>query len=636
MLKFLRRASLRRRMLLWILGSVSLLLTAMIVFVYILGSDIARAQMHIRAKYHSVEIAQALNLGTFFERAATIGRMLEAQLDEEPFPLDGDRIKGRLESVLRTFPRITGCGYFFEPDAVDPATKAVWFYKYRLGGRIRNDDPVDDYLRETWYREGVRNPQPTWSQPYIDTGDTEELMVTYCVPLVRGGKTIGVAAVDVSITAIKEQLRAMQLPGTSYYFLLAPDGRFLAIPGSPLEGTGTTLADIDPQLSDSILNGSIRMAEEMDPVHREASWISSYPMAEPDLTLAFVTPMKALLTQTRQLQHLLIVAGLLGLVGLFFVTRFVARSVSRPVEDLTETVRRISAGDLSARLAPAARGDEIGELTTAFNQMTEDIRAYIAQSEATAAANARLEQDLHISREIQMGLLPKTFPAFPGRTDFDLHAIIEPAREVGGDFYDYFLLAEDKLAFVIGDVSDKGIPAALLMAVTKTLIEATVRRNEDPRRTAELVNEALYQRNEAMMFVTLFLGILDLETGRVVYCNAGHNPPLLRRASGEVETLPLTEGAALGALNDVVFAEASVTMGAGDVLLLYTDGVTEAMSPAEHPYRMGQLTELLAARGDLPTGELTRVVFDAVRAHAAGAPQSDDIAILAIRTLARA
>ncbi|MDD5198505.1 MAG: SpoIIE family protein phosphatase [Terrimicrobiaceae bacterium] len=618
-------------MLFWILGSVSLLLAVMIAFVYVLSSRISHAQMRIRAQYHAVEVAQALKLGTFFETAATVGHMLKVAIEEQPLPPDRQKITKHIADVLKTFPGITGCGYFFEPFAADPAKKATWYYTFRSGGHIHVDDPDDEYLSEEWYLRGVKTPGPSWSRPYVDKGATEELMVSYCVPLEREGKVIGVASVDLSITAIKDQLKSMQLPGSSYYFLLAKDGRFLAIPGSPLEEAGITLSQINPRLSDSVLENAIQMAEETDPVHGAPSWISSYPMSETDLTLAFVTPMNDLLTQTRQLQHLLIVAGGLGLLGLFFVTRFVARSVSRPIEELTDTVKRISAGDLEARLAAPSHDDEIGELTASFNQMTEDIRAYISESEASAAAQARLERDLHISREIQMGLLPNTFPAFPGRTDFDLHAIIEPAREVGGDFYDYFLLEENKLCFVIGDVSDKGIPAALLMAVTKTLVEATVRRNQDPRRTAELVNLALYQRNEAMMFVTLFLGILDLATGRVVYCNAGHNPPLLRRFDGRVEALALTEGAALGALDDVSFEDASFIMIPGDALLLYTDGVTEAMNAADQAYHARRLAELVEAKGSLPVDKLAKTVFDTVRTHAAGAPQSDDIAILAIR-----
>jgi sigma-B regulation protein RsbU (phosphoserine phosphatase) len=618
-------------MLLWILGSVSLLLTAMIIAVYVLGSDIARAQMRIRADYHAVEVAQALKLGTFLETAATVGYMLEAHLEEESLPLDRAKIIKHLDSVLKKFPRITGCGYFFQPYAVDPGKEKLWYYAFRSGAHIRLQDPNDDYLNESWYQQGIKGPSASWSPPYKDVGATEELMVSYCVPIRRDGKAIGAVAVDVSITAIKEQLQS-KLPGSSYYFLLAPDGQFLANPDSPDISLETKLADRDAALSQVVLKDTMQQVENLDPVYRKPAWISSYPMVEPDLTLAFVTPMNDLMMQTRQLQHLVLAAGALGLLGLFFVTRFVARSVSRPVEELTETVKRISAGDLQAKLAPTSHRDEIGELTSAFNQMTEDLRAYIAESEAVAVAQARLERDLHISREIQMGLLPKTFPAFPGRTDFDLHAIIEPAREVGGDFYDYFLLDENKLCFVIGDVSDKGIPAALLMAVTKTLIEAEVRRNEDPRRTAETVNLALYQRNEAMMFVTLFLGILDLTTGRVVYCNAGHNPPLFR-SGAEVESLPLTEGAALGALDDVAFEDASFTMAAGDTLLLYTDGVTEAMNLADRPFPSGRLVDIFRTKGAAPVQDLTATVFKAVRDHAAEAPQSDDIAILAIRYL---
>ena len=175
----------------------------------------------------------------------------------------------------------------------------------------------------------------------------------------------------------------------------------------------------------------------------------------------------------------------------------------------------------------------------------------------------RIESEIQFARSIQMGLVPKTFPAFPGRTDFDLHAVLDPAREVGGDFYDYFMADDENLCFVIGDVSGKGVPAALFMAVTRTFIRSIWREERGPAKTLERVNNDLCIDNDAAMFVTLFCGLIHLPTGSLRYARGGHNPPLLLRANGEVDRLPWAEGMLVGAVSGATFEEKEIPSFAG-------------------------------------------------------------------------
>lgn len=251
------------------------------------------------------------------------------------------------------------------------------------------------------------------------------------------------------------------------------------------------------------------------------------------------------------------------------------------------------------------------------------IEAYVAQQ--------RMAETLKLAREIQMSMLPKRFPPFPHRTDFDLYAIIEPAREVGGDFYDFLLLDEDRLGIAIGDVSGKGIPAALFMSITKTLLRVSAGKRYDPAAVLAELNKELCRDNDAGMFVTLFYGVVHLRTGALEYSSGGHNPPYLLSQNGAVTALQQTKGMALGVAEAVLYEAKRIALPAGDGLFLYTDGVTEAMDSAGNLFSEYRLEEVLRRTADRTPRELIQGVMSEVQRFTAGAEQSDDITALAIQ-----
>jgi sigma-B regulation protein RsbU (phosphoserine phosphatase) len=243
----------------------------------------------------------------------------------------------------------------------------------------------------------------------------------------------------------------------------------------------------------------------------------------------------------------------------------------------------------------------------------------------------RMQSELDVGHEIQMSMLPT---AFPRRVEFDVHACVEPAREVGGDFYDCFLAGPDCLCICVADVSDKGVPSALLMAVTKTMIRVRADAVRSPAAILDYVNSALRDGNDACMFVTIYLAMLDLRTGVLVSCNAAHNPPLLRRGSGEVTPLTRRDGSVVGSpLNAGGYTESRIVLAQGDTLLLYTDGVTEAEDPTETQFGTQRLHDLLG--GDLPDSmeSLVHRVLDEAKAFESGRPQTDDRSVVALRFL---
>ena len=285
-----------------------------------------------------------------------------------------------------------------------------------------------------------------------------------------------------------------------------------------------------------------------------------------------------------------------------------------------------------------ARGFELG----AADYMTKPVNPPILQARvATHLAlkssmdeirkhKDRMQQELNVGRDIQMSMLPVTFPPFPDRTEFSIHALLQPAREVGGDFYDFFFVSDDELCLVLGDVSGKGVPAALFMAVTKTMIKTQAADDSSPASIVTRVNEELSADNPACMFVTLFVAIVNVRSGELRFTNAGHNPPYILRRDGKLDCINQRHGPVIGAVEGVAYREDQIRIGEQDTLLLFTDGVTEAMDTSVQLYSEDRLEELLRKSDNTPD-QLTGAVLHAVEQFATGAEQADDITLLAFR-----
>jgi serine phosphatase RsbU (regulator of sigma subunit) len=264
-----------------------------------------------------------------------------------------------------------------------------------------------------------------------------------------------------------------------------------------------------------------------------------------------------------------------------------------------------------------------------YAQLREQVamleRAVLEHNELLA-----IRRELDIAASIQQSILPRTFPPFPARKEFEIFAEMTPAREVGGDFYDFFFIDETHLGLVIGDVSGKGMPAALFMAVSRTLLKSIAVGGTPPAPCLERVNRLLCAENSAEMFVSIFFGVLNTRTGEIEYSNCGHNPPYVLRRSGRLEVLAGTGGTVLGILDDARCNAKRTVLGPGDALFLYTDGVTEAMDDDGQLFSDARLATVLARTLSSPE-TLVRAVVDSVTQHSGTAPQSDDVTILALR-----
>jgi len=246
-----------------------------------------------------------------------------------------------------------------------------------------------------------------------------------------------------------------------------------------------------------------------------------------------------------------------------------------------------------------------------------------------------IQRELNIATEIQTSILPRKFPPFPERSEFEIYAEMTPAREVGGDFYDFFLIDDERLGFVIGDVSGKGVPAAMFMAVSRTLLKATALKGMSPSECFEAMNKALYRESVKTMFVTIFYGILNTQNGELVYCNGGHNHPYLLTGNGDVAMLKTTGSNALGAIENAQFHSKQLFLKQGDGLLLYTDGVIEAMDGNANEFSNQRLEDFLHQVNGFSLTEIVQGVFREVKSFSTGTSQFDDITVLALRYLAK-
>jgi len=354
------------------------------------------------------------------------------------------------------------------------------------------------------------------------------------------------------------------------------------------------------------------------------------PLPSSNWMLAVLFPKSEMYLPLRTISIILIV---LIVVGLGILTVSVERIVAeqlRPLAKFAKSAREVATGNFDAALPEIITDDEMKDLHDSFAHMQGDLKNYIADLKDTTSAKEKIESELRIAREIQMGMIPKIFPPFPNLSQIDLYAMLEPAKEVGGDLYDFFMIDDNHLCFAIGDVSGKGVPASLFMAVTRTLLRSVAPNQTSPAYIVDKLNKALSSGNDSNMFVTFFIGIINTDTGIVKYTNAGHNPPVWISASGKVEFLPVTKDIPIGLFDDFQYQERELVLKSKDKLYLYTDGVTEAENASEVLYSEKKLINCLSIYLRSHPRELIQQVAMDVAVHVGDFPQSDDLTMLSI------
>ncbi len=517
--------------------------------------------------------------------------------------------------------------------------------------------PTFDPRLRPWYITAKAAGQLTWSDVF-DDADGRGLAVTCASPYRDAdGNIRGVVGLGSLLNFLSDIVLETKVGDTGYAFVLNERGQMIISP--------TIQKDVDGKIIREELleseNAALREAAEKM-VHAESGmalveiggvphYMAYAPMSVvPWSFAALITVEEALAPATENEQAIMRLTDsalesidrtiltmlcvfaalvLLVVVAVSIVARRFSSALTHPISQLQSGVSRIAAGQLDERVTVETE-DEIGDLARSVNRMAADLKDHINSLQRVTAEKERIGAELSVATQIQASMLPCLFPAFPDRSDFDIYASMDPAKEVGGDFYDFFLVDDDHLCVVIADVSGKGVPAALFMVIAKTLIKNNATNGIAPKAVFEIVNDLLCENNEAGMFVTAFMGCLTLSTCEFRYVNAGHNPPLIRRAGGQYQMLPCKPGFVLAGMEGVRYREESMRLGVGDTLVLYTDGVTEAVNPEDELFGDPRLLEAANAVAAAPPQAFIAKIKQEITRFARGAEQADDITLLAL------
>ena len=501
-----------------------------------------------------------------------------------------------------------------------------------------------------WYVTAKRTDSLYVSETYPDSFG-RGLTVTMARPITVNGAFGGVLGVDLLIESINKEILNTQFGAGGYAMLFSEDGSAISARGLSEENSAPdallgTQADAALEAMRASETGAVRSEIGGEPVY-----ILFAPVATTRWKLTVVMPVGEILAPAARSSAAIdeIIRGaradmgdIIGNLNFIMVGAFAALAaafiaivrgacgrISRPILKLSEDVRQIGEGKLDYR-PDIHTGDEIELLSRSFERMTASLRDYIENLTRVTAEKERIGAELGVATRIQASMLPCIFPPFPDRPEFDIYATMTPAKEVGGDFYDFFMVDGDHLAVVIADVSGKGIPAALFMMTAKTLVKTLAQTGLSPAQVFTEANARLSENNDAGMFVTAWMGVLEISTGRFAYVNAGHNPPLIRRAGGDFQFLRSRAAFVLAGMEGIRYRQEEALFSPGDMLYIYTDGVTEATDPEDRLYGDERLMRVLNAQRTPDLAAILRSVKEDVDAFAAGAPQFDDITMLAL------
>ena len=565
---------------------------------------------------------------------------------------DPDKLQAHLERMVKLNMYMSSCRLIFEPDFFPQKGHYLEIYAWRDStGTIRGkqmNEHHPDYLTHPWYKTAFERQEGDWTPPYFDRAASQQLTTTYLTHIHdHQGRKVGMLGADVSlewlrlrhqrIDAENHERFEKDFKDQSYSFIIDSDGTYLIHPDRErvLKKKFQEIAALTPDTADDEMaqdmmagkSGSRRILKDgVD------SWVFYSFVKYADWTVVVVVPEAIIHHNGNTLVLFLLGILATGLLVIYVLSHKLIQQNLKQVKRFVTAAGEMAQGNFNAEL-PEMRSKEMDALRTAFMDMENSLARYVEELKTTTASNVAMEQELKIASDIQQQMLPKVYPPFPERTDIDIFGEVVTAKKVGGDLFDFFI-RDDKLYFSIGDVAGKGVPAALVMAVTRSMFRSASLSNTSPKLIVESINRSVCQSNDSFMFVTLFMGVLDLKTGHLLYTNAGHEPPVLV-GGAHTRFINVNNNIPLGLRSDWEYTEQKSLIDKGTTLFLYTDGYTEAETTEHEQFgRQRMCSEALRLSAEhLDSREFVRQIRQAERTFVHGIPQSDDISLLAIKYL---
>lgn len=547
-----------------------------------------------------------------------------------------------IEPVFDENPEMAGRIYF--------ACEQGFLFCYD-GETTRIDAGAYEFRTSQWYQEAHLRQEPLFSEAYYDALG-KGLITTCSAPCYDSdGNYIGAICIDICLEDFYQNILNIDISEHAIAALVDGNGNLIAGPKVNFEHAdyrtvwGFEHADENKELIQDFLSGGTGVVEVNDmyfayaPIHA-LNWRLVIRVPRTDIIAPVIKMEQDITTETNLVKEqmretfssmtgtFLIAAILIAAVVIGISVRFTAKIID-PIKNLHRQVEVIGQGNLDARVEVSG-DDEIGALAREFNAMAVSLKQQMYEIQKVTAEKERIGAELSVAAQIQASMLPNT-SAFIGYPEFDIYASMEPAKEVGGDFYDFFFIDETHLAIVIADVSGKGVPSALFMVIAKTLIKDLAQMGLAPDEIFRQANEKLCESNEEDMFVTAWLGILDIRSGHMVYVNAGHNPPLICQNGHSFVYLKQKSGFVLAGMEGMRYPCGEILFKEQDIIVLYTDGVTEAVDAQETLYGEERLKDALNRCSNQDPKELLTSLKQDIRAFVKNAPQSDDITMLGLK-----
>ncbi len=542
-----------------------------------------------------------------------------------------DKLPDHLERIVRMNPSIVSCGLLFVPDYYPEKGRFYVPFASRdtadVVSTMRIDSIYHKYIEDDWYVERMKSDSADWVDPYFEdplltTHIAPRLLTTYAIPIHNHeGRPVALLCSDMSLEDMRYDMLQQVRQGKKHYeqhqehpsycCIIDRNRRYILHPDRE-----RMLKDyLDANVSFKGQQGAVSAVVDGVP-----SWICYHTVKNAEWTVMVVAPKDLIRRHGRMLNIIILTAMIIGLAAIYLFCRQQIRKITSPLHRFARSVEEVARGNFNTPLPDIKNDDEIRLLRDSFGNMQQSLSRYIEELKTTTAQKSAIESELAIARDIQNAIVPS---AFPNRAGLDVYASMTPAKEVGGDLYDFFL-CDNSLYFCIGDVAGKGVPAALVMTIVCGAFRLLSESESEPVRIVSRMNNLMTRDNSITIFVTFFAGVLNLDTGHMRYCNAGHKAPLVNG-----EPLPVEKNLPIGAMPDWEFKAQEVDLAPGNTLFLYTDGLNEAEDAEHRMFGWKRIVEVIQNTSQQPR-TLIESMTQAVTEFVGDTEQSDDLTMLCI------
>ena len=543
-----------------------------------------------------------------------------------------DKLPDHLERIVRLNPGIVSCGLLFVPDYYPEKGRFYVPFATRdtadVVSVMRIDNVYHEYYGEDWYVERMKSNSADWVNPYFEnslltTNIAPRLLTTYATPIHNHeGQPVALLCADLSLEDLRSDMLQKVREANRIFEKLQKQQPYICI----IDRNGRYIIHPDKErmLKDSIdanITFEERQGAASATIDGVPSWVYYRNIRFTEWTVMIVVPEDVIQQNGRMLNIIILAVMLIGLAAIYLFCRQQIRKVTSPLHSFARSAEEVAQGNFNAPLPDIRHDDEIRLLRDSFGNMQQSLSHYIEELKTTTAQKSAIESELSIARDIQKSMIPNAFPDCEG---LDVYASMTPAKEVGGDLYD-FILHENRLYFCIGDVAGKGVPAALVMTTVCGAFRLLAESESEPQRIVSRMNDMMTRDNGMTIFVTFFAGVLDLNTGHLRYCNAGHKAPLVNAVP-----LPVDKNLPVGAMPDWTFTQQETTLAPGTTLFLYTDGLDEAENARRQMFGKERIKEVLQSTSLEPQALISQMT-QAVAHFVGETEQSDDLTMLALQ-----